>query len=191
VAGAHNYYMNDSLTRDYLLSFGKSQIQQNIYKTEWQTIVDFAEANIPNKYDYKLSSAYAECAFDAEKYIDSINNPIGGGGGGPPISLFTKGYPFSPAWMLSNVGATYFSNLGDEIIYKEFSSKLSIITTPVLCITGKYDFTVPVGLANEVMSKVSSARKKLVVLQRSGHICMDNEPDNFYKAVIAFIEENK
>jgi pimeloyl-ACP methyl ester carboxylesterase len=187
VAGAHNYYMNDSLTRAYLLSFGKDQIQQNIHKAEWQTIVDFAEANIPN-YDYKLSSKYAECAFDAEQYIDSINNPVSGGG---PTSLFTKGYPFSPAWMLSNVGATLFSNLGNEIIYKEFSSKLSTITIPVLCITGKYDFTVPVGLANEVMNKVSSVKKKLVVLQRSGHICMDNEPENFYNAVIAFIEENK
>jgi pimeloyl-ACP methyl ester carboxylesterase len=187
VAGAHNYYLNDSLTRAYLLSFGKDQIQKNIYKAEWQEIVDFAEANIPN-YDYKLSSKYAQCAFDAENYIDSINNPVRGGG---PSSLFIKGYPFAPDWMLSNVGATLFSNLGNEIIYKEFSTKLGIIITPVLCITGKYDFTVPVGLANEVMSKVSSVRKRLVVLERSGHICMDNEPDNFYKEVIKFIEENK
>jgi pimeloyl-ACP methyl ester carboxylesterase len=186
VAGAHNYYLNDSLTRAYLLSFGKEQIRKNIYKTQWDEIVSFAEANIPD-YDYKLSSEYAKCAFDAEAYVDSIKNPIGGG----PAGLFKKRFPFAPFWMLSNVGATVTSNLGNEIIRAQYSDKLPLITLPVLCITGKYDFTVPAGMADEVMKKIASVKKRLVILQLSGHICMDNEPDNFYKEVIRFIEENK
>ena len=185
VAGAHNYFMNDSLTRAYLLSFGKDQIAKNIHTADWQKIVDFATPNIPN-YDYALSQTYAGCAFSAEGYIDDINSSSMSVGG-----ILSKGYPVSLFWLVSNAGSTQFSALGKDIIHREFSSKLNVITIPVLCITGKYDFTVPKSLAEEVMSKVSSQKKKLVILQHSGHICMDSEPEAFYKEVIAFIEGNK
>jgi pimeloyl-ACP methyl ester carboxylesterase len=185
VAGAHNYYMNDSLTRDYLLSYGKAQMAAGNHYSDWKKIVDFSEANIPN-YDYKMSATYASCAFSAESYISDINSNDAG-----LSELFGSKYPFSLSWALSNAGSTYVSNLGDEIIRKEFSSKLNLLTLPVLCITGKYDFTCPKALADEVMKKISSAKKKMVILQHSGHICMANEPDNFYKEVTAFIEENR
>ncbi len=187
VAGAHNYYLNDSLTRDYLLRFGRQQVQQNINTGTWQGTVSFCENNIPN-YDFKLSAEYSKIAFDAENLIDTINNPIGGGG---PTTLLKKKFPFAPFWFISNLGATYFSDLGNEIIKAEYTSKLSLIKLPILCITGKFDFTVPAGMANEVMSKVSSTKKKLVILQKSGHICMDNEPDKFYTEVINFVEANR
>jgi pimeloyl-ACP methyl ester carboxylesterase len=185
VAGAHNYYLNDSLTRAYLLSFGKAQIAKNNHTADWQKVVDFSEKNIPN-YNYKLSQDYASCAFSAESYIDDIAPNVNGISG-----FLSKGYPFSLFWTVSNAGATQFSSLGNEIIHKEFSSALNIITIPVLCITGKYDFTVPSGLAEDVMNKISSKKKKVVILQHSGHICMDNEPDAFYKEVVDFIEANK
>ncbi len=185
VAGAHNYYMNDSLTRAYLLSFGKDQIAKNIHTADWQKIVDFSEANIPN-YDYPMSQTYASCAFSAENLIDDIYS-----GSTSITSIFTRGYPTSLFWLASNSGSTQFSSLGKDIIRREFSSKLNILTLPILCITGKYDFTCPKGLAEEVMQKVASKKKKMVILQHSGHICMDSEPEAFYKEVIAFIEENK
>jgi pimeloyl-ACP methyl ester carboxylesterase len=166
------------------LSFGKDQITKNIHTTEWQKIVNFCESNIPN-YDYAMSQTYAGCAFSAEGYIDDINSGSGIGG------VFTKGYPFSLFWTVSNAGSTQFSALGKDIIRREFSSKLNVLTLPILCITGKYDFTVPKGLAEEVVNKVASKKKKLVILQHSGHICMDSEPEAFFKEVKAFIEENK
>ena len=94
-------------------------------------------------------------------------------------------------WFLSNSGATYFSGLNDKVMYNEFSSKLSLIKLPLICITGKYDFTCPRGLADEVMAKAGSAKKKLVILPHSGHICMSNEPDAFYAEVNKFVDENK
>jgi pimeloyl-ACP methyl ester carboxylesterase len=185
VAGAHNYYMNDSLTRDYLLSYGKEQMRLGNRAEDWKKIVDYSEKNIPN-YDYKMSSTYASCAFTAESYISDVysNNAS-------LSQLFGSKYPFSLSWAASNAGATYLSDLGDEIIHKEFSSKLNKLTLPVLCITGKYDFTCPKALAQEVMNKISSAKKKMVILEHSGHICMENEPDAFYMEVTVFIEENK
>lgn len=185
VAGAHNYYMNDSLTRDYLLSFSKEQIAAGNHVAEWKKILNYAESNIPN-YDYKMSATYASCAFKAEGYISDINtNEMG------LTDLFAAKYPFSISNMLSNAGATYVSDLGNEIIKKEFSSKLHLLHLPVLCITGKYDFTCPKALAEEVMKKTSSGKKKMIILEHSGHICMSNEPDAFYKEVTAFIEENR
>jgi pimeloyl-ACP methyl ester carboxylesterase len=185
VAGAHNYYLNDSLTRDYLLRYGKEQLAFGNRVKDWQKIVNYAEANIPN-YNYKMSSTYAACASTAEGYINDIysNN----------ISLsdfFISKYPFSLSWAASNAGATYLSNLGDEIMHKEFSSKLHLLTLPILCITGKYDFTCPKALAQEVMTKVNSVKRKMVILEHSGHICMQNEPDAFYAEVMNFIKENK
>lgn len=185
VAGAHNYYMNDSLTRAYLLSFGKDQIAKNIHTADWQKVVDYCNANIPN-YDYSMSQAYASCAFSAEGYIDDIYSGSTG-----ITSILTRGYPTSLFWLASNSGSTQFSSLGKDIIRREFSTKLKTLMLPILCITGKYDFTCPKGLAEEVINKIASPKKKLVILQHSGHICMDSEPIPFYKEVVVFIEENK
>jgi pimeloyl-ACP methyl ester carboxylesterase len=184
VAGAHNYYLNDSLTRAYLLQFGKDQIKKNINVDKWQPIVDYTETHVPD-YDLGVSQALNACASDAEGYIDDISHQGAGLGG-----LLNQKTAFSFLWTLSNAGSTYFSSLNKDILYAEYSSKLSRITLPLLCITGKYDFTVPRGLADEVMQKVSSQRKRLLILPHSGHICMDNEPVPFYEAVIEFIRQN-
>jgi pimeloyl-ACP methyl ester carboxylesterase len=75
-------------------------------------------------------------------------------------------------------------------MHAEYSSKLNSLTLPILCLTGKYDFTCPVGLAEEVMKKVNSTKKKLVILPHSGHICMTNEPEIFYPEIVKFVREN-
>jgi len=187
VAGAHNYSANDSLTRAYLLQFGKDQIAKSVHTAEWQKIVDYAQSHVPNNFDLTVSRALNACASEAEGYIDDIQTNSGTGVGG----LFsTKKTAFSLFWFVSNAGATYFPDLNKDVLRAEYSSKLGRITVPLLCITGKYDFTVPRGLADEVMQKTASARKKLVILPRSGHICMDNEPIPFYEAVVAFIRQN-
>lgn len=187
VAGAHNYYLNDSLTRAYLLQFGTEQIRQGVHTAEWQKIVDYAQTHVPN-YDLGISRGLNSRASEAEGYISDIqtdNEPSIG-------QLLTKKQTaFSLFWFASNAGATYLSNLNNAVLHAEYSSKLSVLTLPVLCITGKYDFTVPKGLADEVMQNASSTRKKLLILPHSGHICMTNEPVPFYEAVVAFIRQNQ
>ena len=186
VAGAHNYALNDSLTRAYLLQFGKTQLAQNIHTTDWQKIVDYTENHMPDG-SLDISRALNSCANQAEGYIDDIQASSGSGLSGLFSSDKTA---FSFFWTLSNAGATYTANLNKTILQAEYSSKLSRISLPLLCITGKYDFTVPRGLADEVMLKTSSVRKKLVILNHSGHICMDNEPVLFYREVVDFIRQN-
>jgi pimeloyl-ACP methyl ester carboxylesterase len=167
------------------LSFGKDQIAKDIHKSEWQEIVTYAEAHVPD-YTYETSIGLNTRASSAEGYIDDIFH-VGGG----INNLLKNKTAFSFFWFLSNAGATYFSGLNQKIMYAEYSTKLKLIKLPLLCITGKYDFTVPRGLADEVMQKVASTKKKLVILPHSGHIVMDSEPDAFYGEIIKFVEANK
>jgi pimeloyl-ACP methyl ester carboxylesterase len=85
MAGSHNYQLNDELTRAYLRSYGKDQLQKNIHVAEWQPIVDFAENNVPN-YNYTISKQYNAYGSEVEFYIDDINNNEGFGS---PLSLLT------------------------------------------------------------------------------------------------------
>lgn len=186
LAGAHNYLLNDQLTRDYLISYGKEQIAKNIHTDKWKPIVDYAENHVPN-YDFAIAKQLNAYGSEVEAYIDDIHTNEGG-----ILDLFLKKKKaFSPFWMLSNAGASYFSNLPKDLMYASYSDKLSTIKLPVLNITGKYDFTVPKGLAEEVMQKVSSTKKKLIILPHSGHILMNNEPDALWNEVVGFVEDNK
>lgn len=188
MAGSHNYQLNDELTRAYLLSFGKDQIQKNIHTTEWQPIVDFAENNVPN-YNYTISKQYNAYGFQVESYIDDIENNEGFGSRLGLLTLNRKA--LTPLWFISNSGATYLLNLPKDLISISYSDKLGRITTPVINLYGKYDFTVPKGLGEEIMQKIASKKKKLVILPRSGHILMDNEPALLYREVVTFVQENK
>lgn len=185
VAGAHNYHQNDSLTRDYLMRYGQEQIAEGVKTAEWQKVVDTAEKLVPD-YTFKTSFDLIVYASEAESLIDDIKS-----GGGISDLFSRKKTAFSVFWMASNAGATYFSQLNNKIMYADYSNKLPGITLPLLCITGKYDFIVPRGMADEVMEKVSSTKKGLLILPNSGHICMENEPEAFYAAIVKFIGENR
>jgi pimeloyl-ACP methyl ester carboxylesterase len=186
LAGSHNYQLNDELTRAYLLSYGKDQIAKNSHVAEWTPIVAYAETHVPN-YDFAINTKYNAYGDEVEAYIDDINRS----GGGFASLFFKNKTAFSPLWMMSNAGATYFSGLTKDILKANYSDKLPLIKIPVLSITGKYDFTVPKGLAEEVTQKISSKTKKLMILQHSGHILMNSEPDLLWNEVVKFVEENK
>ena len=188
MAGSHNYQLNDELTRAYLRSYGKDQIQKNIHVAEWQPIIDFAENNIPN-YNYSISKQYNTYSSKVESYIDDIKNNAGFGS---PLDLLTLNRKaLTPLWFISNSGGTYLLNLPKDLIFVSYSDKLGRITTPVINLYGKYDFTVPVGLGEEIMKKIASKKKKLVILPHSGHILMDNETELLYREVAAFVQEYK
>jgi pimeloyl-ACP methyl ester carboxylesterase len=187
LAGAHNYQLNDELTRAYLLSFGKEQIAKKIHVAEWTPIVAYSETHVPN-YDFAISTQYNAYGSSVEAYIDDINKS----NSGSILDLLTnKKKAFATFWMISNAGATFFSGLTKDIIKASYTDKLSLIKVPVLNITGKYDFTVPKGLAEEVMNKIGSNKKKLLILQHSGHILMDHEPELLWNEVLKFVDENK
>ena len=185
VAGTHNYYLNDSLTREALIKFGNEQIAANIHKKEWEKIVKDAEESVPD-YTLKTSTKLNLHANTTDRYIDDIETVPNSG----LTQLLADKTGFSLLWALSNAVATQVSDLPKDIMYAEYSTKLHLIKLPLICITGKYDFVCPRGLADEVIRKTSSTKKRLVILPHSGHLCMIHEPDTYYKEILSFVKEN-
>jgi pimeloyl-ACP methyl ester carboxylesterase len=186
VAGAHNYILNDTLTRNYLIQFGNEQIKLGNHVSQWQAVVNEAEINVPD-YQLKTSTALNKRAREVEAYIDDIKTVDGLQLRDLLLGTTTA---FSLMWTTFNAGSTLVSDFPKDLMHAEYSSKLNSLTLPILCLTGKYDFTCPVGLAEEVMKKVNSTKKKLVILPHSGHICMTNEPEIFYPEIVKFVREN-
>lgn len=179
VAGEHSYQKNDSLTREYLMSFGAEQIKAGRFVKEWTSVIETAKANVPN-YTFGVSKTLNACASKVERYIPEIK-PFASNEGN---FFLTRKNLF---WLASNGGNTYISGIRQDILKVDYSEKLKNIRIPMLSITGKYDFTVPSGMADEAMKKVSSNYKKQVILQESGHISMKNEPELFYNLLRDFV----
>jgi pimeloyl-ACP methyl ester carboxylesterase len=76
VDGAHNYYKNDSLTREMLLVYGKREIARNKNIDKWQPIVDFCNAHTYNE-SYKVAGSLNAYARRAEGYLDEVTSPPG------------------------------------------------------------------------------------------------------------------
>jgi len=186
VAGAHNYILNDTLTRKYLIQFGNEQIKLGKHVSEWQAVVNEAEANMPD-YRLETSTNLNKRAREVEAYIEDIKTVDGLQLRDLILGTTTA---FSFMWTASNAGSTFVSDFPKDLMYAEYSSKLRSLKLPLLCITGKYDFTCPRGLADEVMLKANSTKKRLVILPHSGHICMTNEPEIFYPEIVKFVKEN-
>jgi pimeloyl-ACP methyl ester carboxylesterase len=180
VAGEHSYQKNDSLTREYLMRFGTEQIKAGRFVKEWTSVIDIAKTNVPN-YTFQVSKTLNACASKVEQYIPEIKTAESDG------ASFFFGLK-NLFWLASNGGNTYISGIRQDILKVDYSEKLKNIKIPMLSITGKYDFIVPSGMADEAMKKVSSNYKKQVILQESGHICMKSEPDLFYKLVKDFVD---
>ncbi len=186
LAGAHSFHLNTALTREYLISFGKDQIQKKIEVDKWTPIVEFAEKT-PVDYTFKTWLAYNMCSQKVESYISDIVKA-------DFSSEFTFLHPkkaYNGLLTMSNLGSTYVQSLTTDILTKSYSDSLYKITVPVINITGKYDFTVPSGLASEVMEKIGSKNKKMVIIQHSGHLLMHQEPDLVWGEVNKFVDETK
>ncbi len=186
LAGAHNFHLNSALTRQYLLDYGKDQIMKKSFVEEWMRIVKFAEEN-PVNDTFKNWLDYNMCASEVEAYIPDIKQSNS-------ESEYTFWKP-KPAYnlmsSLSNLGSTYVQSLTKDILTISYSEMLSQIRVPVINITGKYDFTVPSGLAKEVMQKIGSVDKSIIIMPNSGHLLMHQEPDALWGETIKFVEKYK
>ena len=79
----------------------------------------------------------------------------------------------------------------DEVVNNSFTPELHIIKIPCLFLWGKYDFVVPSTLGHDAYNRVSSADKKIIIFEKSGHSPMLNQADEFVEAVSGFVETHK
>jgi len=183
--GAHNYLLGDTLVGEKIKEVGTRQIAQNNNKKEWQSMMDWLENNPPNGSS-KRSNNINSCGFDAMNLMsDSTNEGFQMNIGKIILGQYQ---PWAFTAFITNLIVTNTQDFNQLALDNEMSTPLLKVSLPVLNIYGKYDFIVPQGLGEDVMNRVSSSWKKLVIMPKSDHNPQLSEPVATHKEITDFIE---
>jgi pimeloyl-ACP methyl ester carboxylesterase len=182
VDGSHNYPLNDTLTREMLLSVGQVEVSKKRNIDKWQPIINYCLSHNGN-FSFEESQQLETYASDAEGYIDSIRH----------VNIvkkvleyaITDKYPLTA--MLSNLLYSEDSGFNKELAVTEFSTSLYKVTIPVLVLWGKYDFTCPPALGEDFFNRISSKDKKMVISPISGHDMILQDKKFFCDEINAFV----
>ncbi|MGB1041519.1 MAG: alpha/beta fold hydrolase [Flavobacteriales bacterium] len=186
--GAHDMPKNDIESVKLFLKTADEQITAGNSTDKWKEIKTWASGIDTNSITDAQSLEINKKAFEVEKWLfeDGVLNPIGEGGN-------SGGGIFSPINPLSSQLNGRLTNtlLSKEIQETSFTNQLFKVTIPTLVLAGKYDFVVAPELANDAFNLISSANKKLVVFNKSGHSPMSHEPTLYTQELISFIDTHK
>jgi pimeloyl-ACP methyl ester carboxylesterase len=181
VGGAHNYHMNDSLTREMLLHYGRIELAKGNHIEDWEEIVDWCNENgFEGRENAITLNGFAHLA---ETLIDNVH---------------ASDFEFDFAFLRQNAIMAQFTNLYssafrkiDEPTYSTPNSdQLYKITLPTLLLWGKYDFVCPPGLALDIEENIGSDDVSKIIYQHSGHSPMDNQYELFWNDVVSWIKSH-
>jgi pimeloyl-ACP methyl ester carboxylesterase len=186
VDGSHNYPLNDTLTRQMLLSTGVRQVSQKRNVEKWEPIIAYCNSH-PGNFSLEESQQLEKYSTEAENYIDSIKQVNN-------VSLVLKyaipdKLPVSA--LLVNLLYSEDSNFNKELAIAQFSTTLNKVTIPVLVLWGKYDFTCPLALGEDFYTRISSTDKRLVISNYSGHNMILQDKKFFCDEVNSFVSKYK
>jgi len=183
--GSHNYPLNDTLTREKLLTVGQEEIALNKNKDSWQDIVDYCNQNT-GAFTFEESMELQNYAATAETLMDSARQVS--------ISNYINNYLIQKQFPLSSIAVNYLysinASINREISTANYSPLMHTITIPVLLLWGKYDFICPEGLAEDIYNRIGSVVKKKVISPISGHDMMLTDKALFCSEVATFVEQN-
>jgi pimeloyl-ACP methyl ester carboxylesterase len=184
--GSHNYPLNDTLTRQMLLTYGEQQIMLNRNRQEWEEIVSFCNEHTGN-FSYEESEQLEAYAGEAETWFDQV----------PEVDIFDiiRKNSIRYDWPLTSMLVNYLyskeASLNREIAGKEFSSLLYKVTVPVLVMYGEYDFICPRVLGDDFYNRIGSSDKRMVISPVSGHTIMIQDPVLFCNEVDNFLASHR
>lgn len=75
------------------------------------------------------------------------------------------------------------SRLGDAIFETDFTH-ITELKVPVYFFVGRHDWSLPAVVTDDFFKKLTAPKKEIVWFEESGHECLEEEPDNFNKAII-------
>ncbi len=186
VDGSHNYPLNDTLTRQMLLSYGQREISLNRKESKWKPIVDYCLAHSGN-FSEDESMQLEKYAGDAENLVDSVKKVN--------ITNFILRYAIKDAYpltaILSNLLYSEDSNFNKELAVTQFSSSLNTVTVPVLVLWGKYDFVCPLLLGEDFYNRIHSTNKRFAISPVSGHNMILQDNKLFCDEISAFVSQFK
>jgi pimeloyl-ACP methyl ester carboxylesterase len=184
VDGSHNYPLNDTLTREMLISTGQYEVSKNRNTDSWDPIINYCKAHKGN-FSFEESQQLESYGVEAEKYIDSVKT----------YSIFNEilkyaisgNYPLTA--MASNLIFSDDSNFNNELAITAFSNALPNVTIPVLLLWGKYDFVCPPSLGKDFFDRIRSTEKKMVISPISGHNMIFQDKKLFCDEVSLFVSK--
>jgi pimeloyl-ACP methyl ester carboxylesterase len=184
--GSHNYPLNDTLTRNMLLTVGQQQIALNKNTDKWTPIIDYCNEHTGN-FSFEESNQLNSYARDAETYIDEVKKI-------DEIGVF-KENAIKYGWPLTSIifNLSYTSNaaINKDLANIQFTSSLHKVVTPTLILFGKYDFICPKELGYDVFNQINTVNKKIAISPISGHNIFLQDESFFCNEVNEFIEEYK
>ncbi len=186
VDGSHNYPLNDTLTREMLLSYGNREVSLKRNENKWVPIINYCLTHRGN-FSEDESMQLEKYAGDAENLIDSVKK----------VNLvsfvlkysITDVYPLTA--ILSNLLYSEDSNFNKELAVAQFSSLLNTVTIPVLVLWGKYDFICPLTLGEDFYNRIHSINKRFAISPVSGHNMILQDKKLFCDEVSAFVSQFK
>lgn len=183
--GATDFPLVDTESKAMQLRIGTAEKAAGRRVAEWTPILDYARANDP-RTSPKISERFNDNAYKAIKLIEEINKPA---------KERTNDLRYSPNSLMSRLVNFYSvyagTSLAAELFNTSFSGQLPRLNLPVLALFGKYDFVVPPAVGQDLLNRISSTDKRLVILNRSGHDPYLTEPDVVNEEIIRFIEHNR
>lgn len=177
--GGHNYHLNDSLTREMLLRYGKIELAAGNNTSDWNEMVDWCNQN--GFEDPQDASTLNQFAYRAEGLIEAVTTP----------ELFPdfsqlRAKAIVSGW--SNGIASSIRSIDSPAYTTPNTDQLFKIHIPTLLLWGKYDFVCPSELANDIKNNIGSSDVKTIIYLTSGHSPMVNEPNKYWADVVNWIK---
>lgn len=180
--GAHDIPLLNKLAVSMFAQVAQEQIDTGNSLEFWQETLDWANGIDTNNISYDDGGAINSKGYEAEETLLADAVLYGSErvdyGSYRPMNVITS----------SLSGAVTSNAIYQEVESLALTDQLYRITKPCLFIYGKYDFVCPPELGLSALSRVSSAQKKFVLFEFSGHSTMDNEPMKFVRTVEEFVE---
>ena len=192
VDGAHD---PRSMYFEYINNFERvsaEQIELGNSVGYWEAVIDEINAIDPTIYSEDDFLSMNRQAFEAEYRLRKdgliyFNEDISGE---LTTSALFRDHPLTA--LANNAISSSVLVRGVEIFDKlSYSDRLNEITIPSLVLWGRYDMVVPPFYAQDAIDNLGSVSKELVIFENSGHSPMFEEPDQFAREVIEFINQNK
>lgn len=179
IGGAHNYTMNDSLTREMLLHYGNIELTAGRNTTDWDEIVTWCNAN---GFEGRENAATLNgFAHRAETLIDEVTE----GERTPPDLQQIQQNAILTQLINSLISAT--QGIDQPTYSIPNSDRLQTIRIPTLLLWGKYDFVCPPGLADDIEANIGSTDVTKIIYENSGHSPMFNQRAQFWTDVMAWV----
>jgi len=153
--------------------------------SNWQAILDWASAVDTANITSAISGEINSNGSKVEKYL-SDDGVLAKGPEGNKIRNYAL-----DKWRSTFTGNTTNGALNKEIEKVALTPQLKKITQPCLFLSGKYDFIVPPQLGVDAFNEVSTAFKKIVIFNQSGHSPMNHEPELYVTEIADFVNQHK